>query len=75
MNEHAKFYCHSTSSLKPIITWSKINGQLPQPHYIKEKFIYFPQVKHDHAGKYICQAENDEGSVQEIVNLNVYGKI
>lgn len=57
----------------PTVTWSRIDGPLPETSTINDVFLVIPQVRMEDAGTYVCTARNIGGSVQQRVNLFVKG--
>ncbi|XP_039611708.1 basement membrane-specific heparan sulfate proteoglycan core protein isoform X4 [Polypterus senegalus] len=66
-----EFECEAIGDPKPVISWSKVDGDLPSHIMVKEGMLRIDQVKESDAGHYRCTATNEVGSVQSEVVLNV----
>ncbi|KAK2193775.1 hypothetical protein NP493_5g02050 [Ridgeia piscesae] len=63
--------CEAHGSPKPIVTWSKKNGELPRNHETQNGILTIPFLKVEDAGEYVCSASNEFGVSQAIVVLRI----
>ena len=71
IGERVEMECVVTGEPIPTVTWSRIDGPLPETSTINDVFLVIPQVRMEDAGTYVCTARNIGGSVQQRVNLFV----
>ncbi|KAM6434636.1 basement membrane-specific heparan sulfate proteoglycan core protein isoform 6-T6 [Liasis olivaceus] len=66
-----EFECLAFGDPKPVITWSKVGGQLRPGVLASGSLVKIERVEQADAGKYRCTATNDAGAVQSHVILHV----
>ncbi|XP_006818675.1 basement membrane-specific heparan sulfate proteoglycan core protein-like, partial [Saccoglossus kowalevskii] len=71
INEAVTFDCQATGEPKPIVRWSKLDGDLPSSVIITGGVLKIRNVRTSDAGTYKCTATNVAGSVNSQVVLYV----
>ena len=65
--------CQGTGIPTPEITWSRVDGPLPQGITIDGGLFVIEKVQLSHGGAYACNVTNRVGSVQSQVSVFVQG--
>lgn len=65
-------FCVVTPSL--LVTWSKVNGSIPDGSNNGEGTLNVSEAEVEHAGKYRCHAHNAAGSSEAFASVTVFGK-
>lgn len=73
MKESAKFFCNVSGSPTPVVSWKKLDSEMPKYHFVKHGYLMIPNVRYEDSGIYVCRAENTEGVAEELLELKVNG--
>ena len=67
------FSCMTNSSTEPVITWSRLNDELPEGNLESgNSKLYLKNVPRNYSGTYVCSAENGFGQkTKETIKLDV----
>ncbi len=68
------FDCHAEGDPPPVVTWVKVDGELPITASLSGSMLTIPSVQLTDAGTYRCTATNVVGSQQSQVVLFVQCK-
>ncbi|XP_070560391.1 basement membrane-specific heparan sulfate proteoglycan core protein-like isoform X2 [Ptychodera flava] len=71
VGDSVTFDCQAMGEPKPIVRWSKLDGEIPSTVMIMGGVLTIRQVESKDAGTYQCTATNAAGSVQSQVVLYV----
>ena len=67
--------CSATGQPQPIITWSKVIGDLPVGAVVSSTALKVNDVKKQDGGTYVCRAKNILGTVQGTAQLMVFSRL
>lgn len=80
--EIGELRCIASGTPGPVVTWSKVNGELTPRHKVQGEKLIIEDVKIEDRGLYACNAENRDGSAQassiveverrEIPSISIY---
>ncbi|KAM4703219.1 basement membrane-specific heparan sulfate proteoglycan core protein [Rhinophrynus dorsalis] len=71
----AVFPCLASGFPVPEITWTKLEGDLPNEARMENNVLTIPSVKPEHAGTYVCTAANRQGRVTAFSMLKVRERV
>ncbi|XP_025082607.1 basement membrane-specific heparan sulfate proteoglycan core protein-like isoform X8 [Pomacea canaliculata] len=67
----AEFQCEVSGDPRPEIRWEKEGGLLPPQHQIRNGLLILYNLVAEDAGRYICTATSESGTVRDFVVLRV----
>lgn len=73
LGETGEFTCIASGSPLPKLTWRKLNASVPIYATVSDGVLRIPNVTHQDAGIYFCDASNVEGSAQGNTTLEIKG--
>ncbi|CAG5123328.1 unnamed protein product, partial [Candidula unifasciata] len=71
VGDRVELECVVTGSVSPAVTWTKVEGPLPQSAIIGSGILIIPEVRTEDAGTYQCTVTNPQGTVRSRVELVV----
>ncbi|XP_030623830.1 basement membrane-specific heparan sulfate proteoglycan core protein [Chanos chanos] len=71
----AEFPCIASGYPVPVITWSKLDGELAAKAVQEANVLTVPDVTHEDSGTYVCTASNKQGKVQAFTTLKVHERV
>ncbi|XP_056009495.1 basement membrane-specific heparan sulfate proteoglycan core protein-like isoform X3 [Ostrea edulis] len=74
IGEKVEMECVTTGSPQPIVTWSRLDGQLPPSAIVSDAFLVIQSIRQEDAGTYVCTVQNIVGKVEKRVTLFVRAK-
>uniref|UniRef100_A0A0B7ATX1 Basement membrane-specific heparan sulfate proteoglycan core protein n=1 Tax=Arion vulgaris TaxID=1028688 RepID=A0A0B7ATX1_9EUPU len=74
VGDRVELECVVTGTNIPTVTWTKLEGPLPQSAIVGAGILIIPEVRGEDAGTYQCTATNIAGTVQSRVELVVQGR-
>ncbi|XP_040361206.1 basement membrane-specific heparan sulfate proteoglycan core protein isoform X5 [Ixodes scapularis] len=69
--EDARLRCIATGTPTPVITFTKVGGNLTHRHIVQDDVLVIEQTIVQDRGHYVCRAENREGMAQATAVLEV----
>ncbi|XP_069775261.1 basement membrane-specific heparan sulfate proteoglycan core protein isoform X3 [Narcine bancroftii] len=67
----AVFPCLASGFPAPVITWNKLEGDLPAGAYVENNLLTIPSATPEHTGTYVCTAMNEQGTETAYAMLKV----
>lgn len=67
-------HCLVAGTASPVVTWTKLDGPLPQSAIIGSGILIIPEVRSEDAGTYLCTVTSPTGVIRSQVLLVVQSK-
>ena len=71
LGQTAEFRCSATGYPLPALHWTKVGGQMPDAHFVRDGILRIDRVSESDGGTYKCIARSQYGSGEVTVQLHV----